>query len=90
MNSQQLSDEVLTTVQKAQSRILGSGHEQYADDVNQSQKFEEYTLNRMFKEMEDEILDVINYGVMLNRKIKSLQARLALVDDHKNDLPTGD
>jgi hypothetical protein len=86
MTSQELAGSVKDIIEKAQSRILGIGSEQYSLEENRNQKFEEYSINKMFEQFEEEILDVINYAVMLNLKLASLQERVRSVDDQQNDL----
>ena len=72
MNSLVLSVLVDEIVTKAQDRILGPGHEQYAGidaEGNAVQGFETMDLDDLITFIEEEALDLINYGVMLAIRI---------------------
>jgi len=75
-SSEDLVGAVSDTVVDATARIKGIGHEQYA--FPGYQKFEEYPLLRLFKEADDEILDGINYFVML--RVRLIRIAAALLD----------
>jgi hypothetical protein len=62
MNSRDLADAVAEVVTDAQARILGVGHDQYAE--GDTQKFETMPLADLLTYFEEELLDQINYSVM--------------------------
>lgn len=65
MSSQELADYVALLAFKAQERILGVGMRQYDDGIA-GQRFESYTVGRLLSELQDELVDVINYTSMLS------------------------
>lgn len=83
----QLADEVNRIVYRAQSRVLGVGHEQYVTrDANgeEVQKFETMDLDALIEYAIEETLDHINYGVMLTlrlERLRSLHQRIERLHD---------
>ena len=52
-------------------RFAGIGAEQYYDPVNEVQKFESMTVDEIVTGAREELLDFINYAVMLIIKLDS-------------------
>jgi hypothetical protein len=84
MNSAELAAYVQATatvaerrsiVKKAQSRILGVGHEQYAQQ--ERQKFESVSIDDLLELSEEELLDQINYAVMGIIRLRRLRFALS-------------
>lgn len=65
MTSRELANHVQALTLRARERILGVGMRQYDDGVA-GQRFESYTVDRLLNELQDELLDVINYVAMLS------------------------
>lgn len=65
MTSSELAEHVMLLCEKAQERVLGVGADQYDDGIA-GQRFESYTVDELLKEMQDELIDVINYAAMLS------------------------
>ena len=65
MSSLELADHVQALAGKARERILGVGMRQYDDGIA-GQRFESYTVDRLLMELQDELIDVINYTSMLS------------------------
>jgi hypothetical protein len=76
MRSIELSERVKATVEEAQSRIMGVGREQYEDE-DTKQRFESYTLTEMLTGMREEVIDTINYCVMMDELLQRRLAQLA-------------
>lgn len=95
MRSDELAERVATTVADAQARIIGVGAEQY-DDGSGTQKFERKSVPDMLGMLREELLDSINYAVMLDvlaqRRIEELDAagRAELEAAEADNLPTKD
>lgn len=75
MTSEQLADEVARVVVDAQQRVLGVGHDQYAN--GDEQKFEIMNLLDLIEYAREETLDLVNYGVMLTLRIERLREMIA-------------
>lgn len=54
--------------EKAAARILGVGDEQYSE--GETQKFETMSLDDLFQYLDEELLDQINYAVMLQIRLQ--------------------
>ena len=65
MSSQELADHVQALSDRARSRVLGVGMRQYDDGIA-GQRFESYSVDRLLSELQDELIDVINYTSMLS------------------------
>ena len=76
MRSIELSERVKATVEEAQSRIMGVGREQYEDE-DTKQRFESYTLTEMLTGMREEVIDTINYCVMMDELLQRRLEQLA-------------
>lgn len=64
ITTEELAQHVEYLNMRAKLRVYGPGHEQYS--LSSHQKFEDYTPAELFKEIRDELLDVINYVAMLD------------------------
>lgn len=73
MKPVELADEVAETVALAQSRIKGIGADQYHDAETGQQRFETMALDDLFVYAEEELLDQINYAVMLRIRLRRLR-----------------
>lgn len=78
MSSEDLAEEVANTVVDAAARIKGVGHEQYSEPGYQ--KFEAMPLMDVFEYADEELLDLINYIVML--RIRLIRMCAALLDEN--------
>lgn len=65
MSSHELAEHVMLLCERAQERVLGVGMRQYDDGIA-GQRFESYTVDRLLTELQDELVDVINYTSMLS------------------------
>lgn len=65
MSSYELADHIQALTLRARERIMGVGMRQYDDGIA-GQRFESYTVERLLNELQDELLDVINYVGMLS------------------------
>lgn len=74
MSPNQLADEVAETVALAQSRIKGIGADQYHDAETGQQRFETMDIDGLFSYAEEELLDQINYAVMLRIRLRRLRS----------------
>lgn len=72
MISDQLADRVDAVVKEAQARILGPGAAQY-ETAPDRQMFEDDTLDNLITAMQEEVLDQINYAVMLWIKLDAVR-----------------
>lgn len=83
MKSGELSNEILGVCMEAQKRMLGVGHEQYAsaDQLTltgeERQRFEDETPADQFRELEEELMDVINWAGMTVLKLRERREALA-------------
>ena len=57
-----------TLAGEAAARILGVGDEQYSE--GEAQKFETMSLDELFQYLDEELLDQINYAVMLQIRLQ--------------------
>ncbi len=75
MNSQELAQEVKETIRFCQEGILGPGKDQYSETVNDlpMQKFELMDLADFIEYAREEARDIVNYGVMLDIRLRRLQ-----------------
>jgi hypothetical protein len=76
VKSVELADRVEETIREARSRIVGVGREQYEDSETR-QRFESYTLSEMLTGMREEVIDIINYAVMLDELVQIRLEQLA-------------
>jgi hypothetical protein len=76
MTPDELAAEVAETVALAQSRINGIGADQYHDAETGQQRFETMNLDDLFVFAEEELLDQINYAVMLRIRLRRLQGAI--------------
>lgn len=85
MKSGELANEILSVCLDAQRRVMTVGHQQYASvetegvgssedpfqvTGNQKQRFEEETLEDSLTELEEELLDTINWAAMAVLKLR--------------------
>jgi hypothetical protein len=75
MKSEELAAEVEDTIRFCQEGILGVGDEQYSlvIDGRPMQKFETMTLAELLQYAREEARDLVNYGVMLDIRLRRLQ-----------------
>lgn len=78
MTSEELAAEVTGLAEVAASRVLGTGNEQYS--MGGRQKFEGYTIDRLFGEAEDELADIVSYAAMLRVRLRRLREAVNQAD----------
>lgn len=78
MTSEELAAEVTGLAEIAASRVLGVGDKQYS--VGDKQKFEGYTIDRLFGEAEDELADIVSYAAMLRVRLRRLREAVNQAD----------
>lgn len=71
-----LHEERAEVIHDAQARVLGVGHEQYAQA--ERQKFETVDMQALFVLSEEELLDQINYAVMAVIRLRRLARAWAI------------
>lgn len=74
LTSEQLAEYVADAVVDAASRIKGVGKEQYSE--GSYQKFEAMPLIELFEYADEELLDLVNYAIMLRIRLIRLAAAL--------------
>lgn len=74
MKSTDLAYQVEMYVQEAQRRIQGPGHAQYA--LGDKQKFESMSREELVLYLREELLDQINYSVMMLIRLDQLEEGL--------------
>lgn len=79
MTPTELANDVAETVALAQSRIKGVGASQYLDAQTGNQRFETMALDALFVYAEEELLDQINYAVMLRIRLLRLREAITAV-----------
>lgn len=75
MNSGELANKVLDVCLAAQRRIIDVGGPQYSSGIVR-QAFEHESLDDLLQELEDELLDQINYAAMAILKIRARRQAL--------------
>jgi hypothetical protein len=75
MTSEELADEVEAFIVHAVTRVRGTGDDQYSQGA--SQKFEGMNLDELFVWAEEELVDTVNYSVMLSIRLRRLQKQIA-------------
>ena len=70
MTSAALAEEVSKAITRATTRVLGVGAQQYS--TRTSQKFEDQPLKELFEGLLEEADDLINYGVMVQIRIRRM------------------
>jgi len=75
MTSEELADEVEAFIVHAVTRVEGTGDEQYSD--GDTQAFENKELDQIFTDAEEELIDIVNYCVMLGIRLRRLQVKIA-------------
>lgn len=83
LTSDELAQYVSDFVVDATSRVRGVGNDQYS--MQGYQRFEEYTLPRLFEETDEELLDLMNYLVMLRIRLIRLAGAIFAADDITED-----
>lgn len=76
MTSTELFNAQLHFTWKAANRLLGVGADQY-DKGERGQRFEFTTFDEECSELQEELMDVVNYCAFLSIKIERLRQRLA-------------
>jgi adenine deaminase len=76
MRPEKLREEVEKTVKQAQARITSDGAKYY-DPEKETYRFEHMTLDQLLQYAQEEVLDEINYGVMINIRLGTLRDYLA-------------
>lgn len=78
MTSEELADEVEATIRFCREGITGVGHEQYAIELDgvELQHFETLPLESLIQYAREEARDLVNYGVMLDIRLRALQEAL--------------
>ena len=74
MRSEEVADYVEETIRRLEGRILGVGHEQYADE--DEQRFETVPFPELFQMAFEELDDLIVYICMIRIRLSRLQARM--------------
>lgn len=75
MTSDELAEEVERFVVHAVTRVKGTGDTQYSK--GDEQQFEGMVLDELFKWAEEELVDTVNYSVMLAIRLRRLQSEMA-------------
>lgn len=75
MTSEELADEVEKFIVHAVTRVRGTGDDQYSK--GDTQQFEGMNLDELFKWAEEELVDTVNYSVMLSIRLRRLQNEIA-------------
>ena len=73
MNSNELSEAIADIVSNAQARIIGIGEQNYGGP---EQHFEMVPMLELYGYAEEELLDLINYSVMIIIRLRRLAAKL--------------
>jgi hypothetical protein len=76
VTSEELADEVEAFIVHAVTRVRGTGDEQYSQ--GDTQKFEGMNLDELFLWAEEELVDTVNYAVMLAIRLRRLQQEIAM------------
>lgn len=79
MTPQELAEEIATTISDAGQRVLNEGAQQYYQ-LGKPQKFETMTLDGLARYYEEEVLDLIDYGVMTMIRRRRLREAAAAAD----------
>lgn len=74
MRSRELAEDVQRFVSLAQGRIEGTGNEQYS--LDEGQLFETMTRSELIEYVREELLDTINYSVMMLIRLERLEEGL--------------
>lgn len=72
MKSTELAQHVHDIVSKAQGRILAEGAEQYEAEDG-TQQFEVMPMDELAEYLEEELLDQINYSIMMILRLRELR-----------------
>jgi hypothetical protein len=83
LSSEDLANYIGDFVVDAASRVRGVGNDQYS--MQGYQRFEEYTLPRLFEETDEELLDLMNYLVMIRIRLIRLAGAIFAADDITED-----
>jgi hypothetical protein len=75
MTSEELADEVEAFIVHAVTRVRGTGDDQYSKGGEQG--FEGMNLDELFVWAEEELVDTVNYSVMLSIRLRRLQQQIA-------------
>lgn len=67
MTPQELADHLPIILAKCQERTLGVGAQRYSDEGEEGrpQRFETMSLDALMEYVEEELLDIVNYSVMV-------------------------
>lgn len=85
MKSADLAEWVDVFTKHCAGRIKGVGDEQYSMEGDSFQKFEEMTLDQLFKEFQEEVEDVSNYAAMLWIRMERVRQALVELDVIEDD-----
>jgi hypothetical protein len=91
MKSADLAEWVDVFTKHCAGRIKGVGDEQYSMEGDSFQKFEEMSLNQLFKEFQEEVEDVSNYAAMLwirMERVRQALIELDVIDDDEEEIPS--
>jgi hypothetical protein len=75
MNSGQLANEVLSICLEAQRRIYEKGRVEYGMEGDTHQRHEDETLEMSLTELEQELLDTINWAAMTILKLRERRGK---------------
>jgi hypothetical protein len=75
MTSEELADKVEQFIVHAVTRVKGTGDKQYSD--GDTQQFENKELDQIFTDAEEELIDIVNYCVMLDIRLRRLHEKIA-------------
>lgn len=77
MRSIELADRVEETIREARSRIVGVGQDQYSLEGDEVQRFERRSLAELITELRAEVIDQINWAVMMDVMLQRRLEQLA-------------
>lgn len=91
LSTEELAEYIGDFVVDAAARVRGVGREQY--DMQGYQKFESYSIPELFEQTDEEVLDLMNYLVMIRimliRLFNAVMAPDDLVEDENEDSDAG-
>lgn len=82
MTSEDLAEAVAQVISDCGERIMGVGADQYSED--ESQRFERMRLTMLIDYVNEEALDLVNYGVMVSIRMQRLRRAVALIESRRD------
>lgn len=81
MTSEELAEAVAQVIADCGERIMTVGAEQYSEE--DSQRFERMKLTDLIEYVNEEALDLVNYGVMVSIRMQRLGRAVALIESRR-------